>query len=79
MEEICGGKIIYQFSVLHLGWEMDNTAWVIQKPDKSRKLIFTNHGSPYETDIAELVNKIQEYEKVTKEILAAITILQETI
>lgn len=55
-------KIIFEFDVLWQGWEMDNTAWVMQREDGSRYLKMTSHGSDYEASVGELLSRVDEYQ-----------------
>lgn len=66
---------IYHFDVLHCGWEMDNRAWIIED-EGTRKLIMTNHGIPYESEVAELKGFISGYKKVLENSEKALELLQ---
>lgn len=37
-------KIIFNCTVLHEGWEMDNQAWVIELSSGEKQIMTTNHG-----------------------------------
>lgn len=56
------GTAIYSFVVLHEGWEMDNTAWVMQGPSGERWIETTNHGGRCVASLAEFVEKLKEYQ-----------------
>ncbi len=52
-------KVLLKATVLHEGWETDNTLEVIEEGGK-RTLITTSHGSPCAMSRKELQAKIQE-------------------
>ena len=66
-------KVLYEFPVLHSGWEMDNVGQVVDFTDGSSGLILTNHGRPYIGTIAGLEAKVKEYEKAIEETDKAMT------
>lgn len=51
-----GLKPLYEFTVLHPGWELDRYGWICgdQFLGGTLLLVLTNHGSPYIADIKEL-------------------------
>lgn len=51
--------------VLHDGWEMDTKMWIEGRKDGVGKkyLMTTDCGSPYETNLQELNEKIKETEE----------------
>lgn len=57
-------KIIMEFPVLLEGWELDYKGWVMERPDKTRYLLLTNHGRHYEAKPEELKERIAEYQRV---------------
>ena len=68
-------KIKYQFDVLYAGWECDSEAWVVRFTDGSIGLILTDHGRLYISNISELENRIEEYQKVILDTKKAISML----
>ena len=44
---------VYQFSLAHINWEMDNRGWIADGPD-GRVIILSNHARPYVADVSEL-------------------------
>ena len=54
-------KTIFTFRVMWDGWESDNVAWVMERPDATRYLQMTSHGGKYEASIPELEEMIKEY------------------
>lgn len=52
--------------VLWAGWECDDKVWLI-KEDNKKKIIATNHGSPYIADANFLKEKLKEYQKAIQE------------
>ena len=76
-ENIPRDKEIYSFTVLWKGWECASAAWIIERPDGSRYLVMTDHGSPYMADPNELVERIAEYQDVINQTNKALEILKE--
>lgn len=68
-------QIVFRFPVLWEGWACDSTGWIIEREDGSRYLRLTNHGSPYEANPEELLERIAEYEKVINLTRKALDIL----
>lgn len=69
-------KILLQFTVLWAGWECDSVAWIMERPNKTRYLLMTNHGGKYEAEIDQLHERIAEYEDVIAQTRKAITLIQ---
>jgi len=63
-------QVLHQFKVLHLGWEMDNEAWIAKNKKGRSVLLMTSHGGLYDygQDISELHGKIRE----TRDVLAGL-------
>lgn len=59
-------KVLLEFPVLWEGWDCDSKAWVMERPDGTRYLRMTNHGSPYESSPEALHNRIAEYERTLR-------------
>ena len=53
--EIEGLKIIYEFTVLHNGWDMDNKGWITQ----DGRVWLTDHGALYSADETEISSLIE--------------------
>jgi hypothetical protein len=68
-------KVVMRFAVLWEGWEMDNEAWVMERPDCSRYLVMTNHGARYMAMPSDLRERIAEYEKVLADSRKALALL----
>jgi len=51
---------IFETRVLHDGWELDNSLWVIEGGGGKRELRTTNHGGECEMSARELDEKIEE-------------------
>ena len=64
---IDGSRVIYEFTILHDGWEMDNRGWVT----KDGRIFTTSHGGPYEMEIGELEDEVRTHAKVLGRMLAA--------
>ena len=57
MTEIEGSQVIHEFTILHHGWEMDNTGWVTA----AGKVYTTSHGGkPYQMEPGELDGHIRD-------------------
>lgn len=61
-------KILREFTVLHEGWELDNTGTVYLNEDGEEVIEFTNHGSPYIPSDEEILEKLKEYEECSIEL-----------
>lgn len=57
-------KKIYEFPVLHAGWEMDDKGWVAIDDNGRKVIILTNHGSECVASVEELREKIEKYKAV---------------
>jgi hypothetical protein len=68
--------VIFEFTILYDGWEMDNIGWVMERPDGSRYIRSTNHGSYCEMMIEDLEDKIREYEQVTQSSKYALNLIR---
>ena len=64
--EIDGKKVVYEFIVLHKGWEMDNEGWVTE----DGRMWCTNHGGLYEMGATELHEFIDTTTKSLNQLLA---------
>ena len=59
-------KIVFHFDIAHSGWECDSEGWVVEYLNGTRRLILTNHGSPYFAEKTELLDLLDEYEKLVQ-------------
>ena len=73
-----GDKIIFSFTVLWRGWECDAMAWVMERPNGTRYLLMTNHGTEQMQSVETLYGKLIEYDSVVAETKYAIELLLET-
>ena len=64
-------KIIHKCRVLHDGWELDNSLWVVENEDGSREIQTTNHGMKCGVDREELDHKIKETQESLDGLIAA--------
>lgn len=60
------GKVIKEFSIPHLNWDMDGKGWICESKTKKdffgknkEILILTNHGAPYIATKTELKKQIK--------------------
>jgi hypothetical protein len=67
-------KKIKLFNILHLGWESDYKAWVVDTPE-GNKLVLTDHGSPYFATKEKLEEYVSSYQKVIQDTQDAISLL----
>ncbi len=72
-------KIIFKFPVLWECWECDSEAWIMEKLDKTRYILMTNHGSKYIANKGELWDRIEEYKTVIRKTETALDILKENV
>lgn len=70
-----GAQIIREFPVLRRGWELDDTGYVIRKPDGTHIVVLTNHGRPFEATRADLDPLIASYEEAARLTRAAVEVL----
>ena len=70
-------KVIFVFPVLWESWECDSRGEIHERPDGTRYLQMTNHGSPYEAKPTELGKKIHEYREAIKKTREALRLLSE--
>ena len=55
-------EIIMTFPVLHVGWELDYVAYLVNDNDTA-KLVMSGHGKFYFAEESHLKEKIKEYEE----------------
>jgi len=53
-------KTIFEFRILHDGWEMDNRGWITENDNGLKTLMGTSHGGAKKMTIKELHEKIHE-------------------
>jgi len=66
-------KPLFTAVVMHVGWECDNEAWVIENEQGDLEVKTTSHGGVYTMSMNELDEKIKE----TKESLDGLLKLKE--
>lgn len=67
---------VFTFDVLHHMWECDGTGWIVTFKDGSKKLYLTNHGYPYEGNLNELKEYLENYQEVIDKTQQAIDLLK---
>lgn len=67
-------KKVRMFNVLHLGWESDYKAWIVETPDGNR-LVLTDHGAPYFAPKEKLEQYIESYQKVIQDMQDSMNLL----
>jgi hypothetical protein len=67
-------KVLKEFGVMHIGWEMDNRGFVVEGEGKN-EVVLTNHNRPYFADRKELREMVERYEMVIKGTVEAIGLL----
>lgn len=68
-------KLLYEFTILHKGWEMDNSGYIVKDQYNKNLIILTSHENFYIGKINQLEGKLLEYEKITKETKEALVLL----
>ena len=53
-------SILAEATILHIGWEMDNTAWAVEFEDGTKGLLTTSHGGLYLAEKDEFEERMQE-------------------
>jgi len=53
-------KILVKAVAMHVGWEMDNEIWLLEKNNKTKEIRTTSHGRERVMKMDELDNKIKE-------------------
>ena len=71
-------NVLLEFDVLWSGWDMDNTAWIMQDANGEKYLAMTSHGgAPYRVTKDGLEKQITEYEKVLADSRKALSMLSQ--
>jgi len=77
------GKIVAEFKIPRVGWEMDNVGWICESRSKNnvrgnpvKLIILTNHGVPYIAKKAELEQIIYNLTKNVKDIQTAFKLMK---
>jgi hypothetical protein len=68
-------KKLYEFPVMHSGWEMDSKGWVVELADGRRAILLANHGVEYLAKPSELHELIEEYQQAISATRKALGIL----
>ena len=71
-------EVLHEFSILHKGWELDYTGYII-KHDGEYKAIWSDHGTLYHEKNAKdmLSDLISFYKEGIKETEMALNLLKE--
>ncbi len=64
-------KLIFRFKIMHIGWELDNVGWIVEKEDGRRELRTTSHAAECEMTSESLDKKIAETKKSLDGLLKA--------
>jgi hypothetical protein len=70
-------RALFQFKVMHCGWECDEDGWVVEMDDGSRALVLMNHMHLYVAEPSELSEKLAEYERVAADTNKALSMLSD--
>jgi hypothetical protein len=65
-------KVRQEALILHDGWEMDNTAWIVEMADGTVKAFTTSHGGVYEWSKDKAEAKLKETDDSAASIRAAL-------
>ena len=68
-------KLLYEFTILHKGWEMDNRGYIVTDQYNKNLIILTSHENFYIGKKNQLEEKLLEYRKVIKETEEALVLL----
>lgn len=68
-------KLLYQFTILYKGWEMDNIGYIVKDQHNNNLILLTSHGNFYFGKKNQLEEKLSEYEKVVKDTHQALVFL----
>lgn len=70
--------ILHKFPVLHRGWEMDETGYVVKLKSTERKaIVLTNHGMPHLASNLEIETKLKDYRAAIQDTLNAVKLTSE--
>ncbi len=53
-------EILKTFTIMHVGWEMDNYGWIVKLNNGKNVAVTTNHGTLKLWTTEEMYQKIQE-------------------
>lgn len=53
-------QVLHTATIMHIGWESDNEAWLVELEDGSRVVLTTNHGMIEEMDTGYTNDKLLE-------------------
>ena len=70
-------KEIYEFRILHDGWEMDNRGWIAEDDKGKKFLMTTNHGRTVPLKVQEIHDKIHETRKSLAGLKEALKIISK--
>lgn len=68
-------KILYEFEIMWVGWEIDSKGWIVQCDDNTKRIVMTNHCTPYFATENDLISKIKDYQGAIDNTKKAIEIL----
>ena len=63
LSEVGELKTIFEFRILHDGWEMDNRGWITENEHGIKTLMGTSHGGVKKMTIKEVHEKMHETRK----------------
>ena len=61
-------RVVCTATIMRVGWEMDNKAWIVERKDGSRELLSTSHGGTCSLSIRQLDEYIKETEGSLEEL-----------
>jgi hypothetical protein len=70
--------VILDFPMPRVGWEMDNTGYVVLDGDK-RRLVFTSHGTPYFATAENAAEMLTLYSEAEAGLTHAINLTKENV
>lgn len=70
-------KILSQATILHKGWETDNSGWVVEFIDGTKSILTTSHGGFYITKTNEFEEKLLETQQSVEGIKRMLEIVKQ--
>lgn len=67
-------SVLFEFDVMYIAWECDSKAWIVLC-DGVKRVVHSDHGSKYFSNVKELEEFIESYEEATKQARHAISLM----
>ena len=66
------GKIIHQFDIPRVEWEIDSKGWICDGEDGKRVIVLSNHNELYVASHEELIAELDSLSDASKDINRAL-------